>query len=55
MSAIMEPDVHELLVWFGWFSVLGLLKVIGGLARDRCACRAVPDSRSSAQCPALTH
>mgnify|MGYP001044717981 FL=1 len=35
VSAILEPDLHELLVWTSWFSILGFLKIFSLLCRDR--------------------
>ena len=35
VGIILEPDTAEMVIWLGWFSVLGLLKMVGGIARDR--------------------
>lgn len=35
LGAILEPDMAELLVWSSCFAFLGLLRLLGGLARDR--------------------
>ena len=35
MGAILEPDLYELLVWTAWFGVLGFLKMVCLLAKDR--------------------
>jgi E3 ubiquitin-protein ligase AMFR len=35
VGAILEPDLHELLVWTSWFSILGFLKIFSLLCRDR--------------------
>jgi autocrine motility factor receptor len=34
-GAILEGQFKELLVWIGWFSILGFLKIFSFLTRDR--------------------
>eukprot|EP00947_MAST-08B_sp_MAST-8B-sp1_P000646 g646.t1 len=35
VGAVLEPDVREFLVWVVWFAVLGFLKMVSLLCRDR--------------------
>jgi autocrine motility factor receptor len=35
MGAIFEPKMEELLIWIGWFTIIGFLRIFSMLCRDR--------------------
>ncbi|KAG1676963.1 hypothetical protein FOA52_014839 [Chlamydomonas sp. UWO 241] len=53
-GALIIPDIYEIVLWLGWFAMVGYMRIFMGVARDRLDALSVsPSSTTSAHMRAL--